>query len=153
MSPAKHMSLEDLDGIGYCPYGVFYAVKDLSNKKKGSHLGGKDTKGYPRVYRKGRNIKLHRAAAVLMGYDLLPTDIVDHLDGSPENNRWDNLRVTDTVGNNGNRIEHRGGHLVGTRKTSSGKWSAQGCRKQKITHIGTYDTQEQAHAAYMRWAK
>ena len=71
---------------------------------------------------------------------------IDHIDGNGRNNSVRNLRVVTQSENQLNRKKYRDGWLAGTSyRKDNNKWSATYKRK----HLGLFDTQEQAHTAYL----
>jgi hypothetical protein len=83
-----------------------------------------------------------------------PVNAIDHKDGNPQNNRFDNLRDVSTAGNiqNQRRAHERNktsGLLGVSRLRGGGRWRARICTNGVNTLIGWYDTPEQAHEAYI----
>lgn len=77
----------------------------------------------------------------------LPKKDVDHHDGDKRNNRWRNLRIatrTQNAGNSRGRVA-----LKGVTQVRTGKYTAQIQKKMRKKHLGTFDTAEEAHAAYV----
>lgn len=75
---------------------------------------------------------------------------IDHIDGNKANNKMQNLRRTTIRGNGQNRKEHRLGHLVGTTfRPKENKWNAQIMYNNSKIHLGRFDTEIDAHKAYM----
>ena len=76
---------------------------------------------------------------------------VEHKDGTLLNNAWTNLRLATRTQNQGNaraRVKFKG-----VSKVRTGKYTAQIQKSGIKLHIGTFDTPEQAHKAYVRRAK
>lgn len=89
----------DIEDFKYDPVsGKFY---NKSGKEIGSY-----TRKYGRFFFKGKEIKLHRLAVYLMLGEW-PTDEVDHIDGNPHNNCWDNLRTCTRRDNAKNRKRYK----------------------------------------------
>jgi hypothetical protein len=83
-----------------------------------------------------------------------PTAVLDHVDGIPSNNAWNNLRPATRAENNRNRRTYReNGYLKGTAPASKGKWRATIMLGRENHILGTFDSQEEAHAAYVEAAK
>jgi len=82
-----------------------------------------------------------------------PANAVDHKDGNPQNNRFDNLRDVSTAGNIQNQRRahdrNKSGLLGVSRLKGGGRWRARICTNGVNTLIGWYDTPEQAHEAYL----
>jgi predicted RNA methylase len=71
--------------------------------------------------------------------------VVDHIDGNPLNNHRSNLRI---CSQHENSLNHRRMYkcatgTVGVRKHRN-RWTARICLNNKITHLGTFDTEEEA---------
>jgi len=83
-----------------------------------------------------------------------PADILDHVDGNPLNNVWSNLRPATRAENNRNRRTRReDGRLKGTLPASRGRWRAVIMLGRENHNLGTFSTQEEAHATYIEAAK
>ena len=84
-----------------------------------------------------------------------PLNDIDHIDGNPRNNSFNNLRDVTTAGNiqNQRRAHNRnktGAGFLGVSKLKSTKrWRARICTKGVQTLIGWFDTPEEAHQAYV----
>jgi len=83
-----------------------------------------------------------------------PTGDVDHIDGNPRNNAFNNLRDVSTAGNiqNQKRAHTRnktGGFLGVSKLKSSKRWRARICTNGVNTLIGWFDTPEEAHQRYL----
>jgi len=79
-----------------------------------------------------------------------PKDAIDHKNGNPADNRWENLRETTSQQNQWNR-RHTGKLPRGVvpSQRSPGRFMARASPGgRKLIYIGTYDTPEEAHAAW-----
>jgi len=76
---------------------------------------------------------------------------VDHRDGDKQNNKWENLRQASVTNNMGNSRPRTA--LKGVTRVRTGKYTAQIQHSMKKIHLGTFDTPEEAHAAYANAAK
>jgi hypothetical protein len=78
---------------------------------------------------------------------------VDHIDGNPHNNRLDNLRDATRVQNMRNTRRPPG--VAGLRGVSrrGRRWIAGIFVAGRKIWLGTYDTPDQAHAAYRQAAR
>ena len=70
---------------------------------------------------------------------------VDHIDHDKHNNAISNLRIATRSQNLHNTVHRKGYDWC--KKTN--KWRARSCVKGKQKTIGYYDTEEEAHAAYV----
>jgi len=150
------------------PYGFKYAPKTgmlyRSRKHKYDVKGGlgpimpQKNRKYPSLTFKGKEISFHRFAVLMMDI-FLPEGklggvgtVVDHKNGNTHDNRWDNLRIVSKRENDQNKASHREGSLCGchrAKKTKKERWEARIVINKKYHHIGTYDTELEAHQAYL----
>jgi hypothetical protein len=123
--------------------------------KAGSSAGTPMLNGYTKIYLDGRQHYAHRLAWLYMT-GAWPKNQVDHLDGQRDRNVWSNLREASHTENARNikvRSDSTSG-LKGVRRASSGsRWVAQIAKAGRRAHLGTFDTPEEAHAAYIAAAK
>jgi hypothetical protein len=101
-----------------------------------------------RIHR--RNYPAHQLAWLYMtGGWGRPT--IDHRDGNPANNRWNNLRRATSSQNNANRRRPRH-NTSGFKGVSlyrrTGKWRACISRNGRLISLGAFRTAQAAHAAY-----
>jgi hypothetical protein len=104
--------------------------------------------GYAIVFVSGRVYLAHRLIwAVVTGS--WPNTGIDHINGSRNDNRWANLRLASKAENGRNRGAPSN-NTSGFKGVSRNKkrWSASIHLDGRKQHLGTYDTPEQAHAAY-----
>lgn len=94
---------------------------------------------------------LHRLAWFFV-HGSLPEMRVDHIDGDTLNNRIANLRLAthaQNLGNSKRRKDNTSGFKGVSADRSGARWRAQIKRNGRIAHLGTFDTPEEAHAAYV----
>lgn len=129
--------------------GKFYWNAYIGSRiKPGMIAGHKSQIGYWIITYQGRPLKAHRLAWFKI-YGFIP-DCLDHINGNTIDNRISNLRESNVIENGRNRIEHRNGSLLGTSfRKDNNKWIAQYWIKNKKLHIGQFNTQEEAHNAYL----
>lgn len=106
-------------------------------------MGGK----YQKVSIYGKLYGIHRLAWFYMTKEW-PADTVDHINGVRDDNRWVNLRAATWSENRRNNPgdKRRRAKLKGVRWMKYGKWSAS-------ISLGSFPTEEEAHAAYARAAR
>jgi hypothetical protein len=75
-----------------------------------------------------------------------PINKIDHADLNPFNNSWSNLREATTGENTANSRNKRPGRLKWTYIQSTGRYQAQVRSKGVIHCLGSYDTEQEAHA-------
>lgn len=150
----KAKSLKSIDKyISYNPEsGEFFWLQDKARATKGSPAGCPDDLGYLKIQFNGKKIKGHRLAYILMGEEV--PDVVDHIDGDPSNNKWDNLRGCTTAENQWNsklsKINTSGFKGVSYFKPR-GTWIARLTVDKKRTTIGYYKTPEEANEALIKY--
>ena len=119
---------------------------DYKQWKKGRAVGTIGKRGYKTLFILGRRYGLHQLIFVYHhGY--LPR-LIDHEDTDELNNRIENLRDLDKIGNalniSGPHVDNQSGFL-GVTKRESGRFTARFRNKG----LGTFDTPEEAHEAYL----
>lgn len=103
--------------------------------------------GYNRVRCNGKNYRRHR----IIAYAYLNLDIddtskhIDHINGDRLCNHIDNLRIVTHQENQHNQT-HAKGYCW---HKHANKWTAQIMVNNKQIHLGLYDTEEDARAAYL----
>lgn len=156
MSKKPRLSIHELrQFIAYEPSsGSFRWVKRFDTRTPGIATGIISSNGYILFSIKGRCYSAHRLA-VAFQTDAWPAGDVDHIDGDRKNNKWDNLRSIDRQGNIQNQRtapkHNRYSGLLGAHYVKeTGKFRARiKCNGVKI-NLGTFETPEEAHAAYVR---
>lgn len=139
----------ELDAVGMLGDGQVFVADMVDNdliKEGGWWWDGR--------YVKTGNGYLHRIIAI-REYGYLPEGMfVDHIDGDPLNLRRGNLRVV-TPQQNAANAAPRGGasQYRGVYKARSGRWAAQIAKEGIRQSLGTYDTEQEAAAAYDAAAK
>ena len=127
-----------------------YAGKEaFTAKKRSGHLHG---------LLFGANTMAHRVAWAVH-YGEAPNGFIDHINHDPADNRIANLRIVDASGNAKNRSPNkrkRSGlpHGVSVRVNMGiNRYFAQIQVEGKNRHLGTFDTPEEAAAAYIKAAQ
>lgn len=100
----------------------------------------------------GKQIQLlaHQVIYAIMGVCIPEGLEVDHQDGNPFNNRWDNLRLATPSQNGANRrrnVEKKSGLPKGVYK-KGGRFEAAMRSAGKYIYCGSFPTPEAAHIAY-----
>lgn len=126
--------------------GLLYWVKTLGNGiQAGQRAGAISKRKYITIMIRGRAYKAHRLA-FLLHYGRFPIGLTDHANGDASDNRIANIREASPLQNAQNRRLHsRKG--INYRK-DRGKWRVMITIAGKRTHLGTFDTAEEAHEAY-----
>jgi len=134
--------------------GVFTWKTSFANHiREGRTAGSLRQTGYIAVKIFGHEYGAHRLAWVYT-YGDWPENQIDHIDGVRHNNRIVNLRQA-THTQNAHNSKKRRGVKCGLKGAFPyrGKFRAKICVKGKNIYLGDYNTEEEAHAAYMAAAK
>lgn len=136
--------------LNYCKEtGVFTWKTDRVSNKINGKVAGSDHKGYIRIILNNKKYMAHRLAWLYV-YGEWP-NIIDHINGIKNDNRIENLRNVNKRENNSNTYKHRNGHLVGTFYAKhANRWRARITINSKIIYLGYYNTQQEAHKAYIQ---
>ena len=111
----------------------------LLRGKSGKVLGSKRKDGYIKVDLKGRQLFAHRVAWKLMTFEE-PPEVIDHIDRDRSNNRWENLRSSDWIRNQGNRI---------CKEVYKKRWGFEARGAEE--YLGVFKTEKEAHQTYVQW--
>lgn len=130
--------------------GDFTRLKSAFPSKVGTRPESLMANGYFCISLGGANHYAHRLAFMWM-LGRWPNKGVDHMNATRTDNRWVNLREADQALNMQNRrmpgTNNTHGFL-GVRRNHK-RWSA-GIVAEGVRHyLGTYDSPEEAHAAYL----
>ena len=122
----------------------------ISGRNAGRCVGHKKTRGYLQIEFEGKRLHAHRLAWLLF-YKCAPNGVIDHIDGVTSNNKISNLRCVSHSTNLGNIHKPQSSSTTGYRGVSkkAGRYRAAFRFNCKTYHIGTFDTAEEAHAAYV----
>lgn len=118
----------------------------VAKQSPGRNLGHVDSQGYRTIFW-GRKWFLSHRLAWLISTGSLPKDQIDHKNLDRLDNRLANLRECSRAQNAANTVA-RGKRLKGVGLLPSGRFKAQIRFKRKRIYIGSYDTEEEANAAY-----
>jgi hypothetical protein len=130
------------------------SMRAVAGQKAGSvdRVNGRNGRILIRV--DGKCYRAHQLAWLYMTGEW-PAAEIDHRDLNGRNNRWRNLRLAsrhDNVRNCAKR-SHSRWPFKGVRQLRSGRWNARVRLEGREINIGTFDTVEQAHEAYMAKAR
>ncbi len=139
---SDHVSVETLRNL--FQYDPSSGV--LTHVRTGKPAGSKASKGC-RVSVLKEDYMAHRIIWLLMTGDE-PPEVIDHKDGNPFNNKWSNLRSS-SHSLNGRNKPTRGY----TWDSSVRKWKAQMVINGKQKFLGRFDSEKEAHEAYMNACK
>lgn len=134
--------------------GLFHwKVANGPRVKAGAVAGTRNHQGYRRIQLDGLIYAAHRLAFLYME-GAFPPDMVDHINGVRDDNRWCNLRHATRSENNANAKLRRDSTTgaKGVYKRRSGRFSARVRYQGQEYALGTFDTIVEASAAYERAA-
>jgi hypothetical protein len=138
------------DWLAYDPLtGLFWWKKNLGRKIKAGTMCGVPRGYHITIGFQRRRYLAHRLAWVLVTGQQ-PPSVIDHKDADGRNNRWANLRAATDALNGANR-RRQGTHSKGTHNLK-GRWQAHIRVNGKKLHLGSFGTEEEAHAAYVKAA-
>lgn len=151
MAALTHSRLTQV--VNYDPKtGVFRWLKVARNTgiRVGAVAGGvQKATGYYRIQIDGSCYFAHRLAWLYMTGEW-PRETVDHRDRNKLNNAWTNLRAASPSQNTQN-IGRRSTNRVGLKGVTRSRTRFMACISidKKQTYLGTFETAEEAHAAYV----
>jgi len=126
--------------------GEFTRAKSIKGYKAGVKCGNITRNGYIEITVSRKRTLAHRLAFFWMTGAWPPND-VDHINGDRTDNRWANLRLATRTQNMWNLApRNKGTHKHGDR------WRAQIKTNGVKRHIGMFDTEAEAQAAYCKAA-
>lgn len=132
--------------------GLFRWAVSRKKASAGKVAGSIMDTGHVRIETGGVRYLAHRLAWLYMTGDW-PAGWVDHKDGDPGNNQWQNLRLASPTQNNWNRKPNASGLKGVSYVPRRKKWRAQIRVDGKKKEIGVFQTPEEAHDAYCREAE
>jgi len=129
--------------------GYFFSK---SNRRYGKKLGWVNDSGYV-VISIGDGVfhRAHRLAWYFVNGSF-PVNDIDHINGIRDDNRFCNLREANRSQNMQNtKNPHRDNKsgLAGVSCNNGKYWFSRICHEGIIYHLGSYDSPEKAHAAYL----
>jgi hypothetical protein len=120
--------------------------------KAGDEAGCVKSAGYRYIQIDGKAYRSHRLAW-LITHGCWPSLVIDHMNGNKDDNRIANLRdVTkqQNACNNNLQRQRTSSRFPGVSlRKKTGKWGAYLTRDNKTKALGVFDTEEEAHAAFI----
>lgn len=124
-------------------------------RKVGLKPAGTLKDGYLRLVHQGKVMYAHRVIYFMQTGEA-PTELVDHINGKRNDNRWVNLRGATSQQNIFNsclrkhgKVKSKGVHVCNT----TGRYRVQIKHNGRNRHIGRFDTVKEAKAAYTKAAQ
>lgn len=132
--------------------GVFTWKTSTSNRVKTGHRAGcVSDRGYVIIGVDADEYRAHRLAWLYV-YGSAP-DRIDHKNRNRQDNRICNLRPATSSQSNMNRPARRNGLKGVDFFKARQKWRARVHKEGKATHLGYFDTEQEAHSVYWDAAK
>ena len=131
--------------------GVLRWRVQQARMKAGDIAGSTTDTGYWRISIDGRVFKAHRIIWKFMTGEDPPAE-VDHVDTIGLNNRWSNLRLASSSQNKANarlRSDNTSGLKGSSWHKQIKRWISYIHKDGKRHHLGTFDSAQDAHAAYL----
>jgi hypothetical protein len=119
-------------------------------RKAGDKAGTIDNNGYQKISVDKKLYYAHRLAWLYVNGEF-PSQIIDHINGNPSDNRIENLRNVSSSENAQNRSKastRNATGFLGVFKKPSGRYSFQISVKGKFHRGKEFDTAEEAYEAY-----
>lgn len=155
------MPIEELKGFLFIGSDgrVHWTSKSFLKRGKNTLAGKWKQDGYREITIQGRKFLEHRVIWALH-YGEWPTQILDHINGMPGDNRIENLRQVSNGQNQLNKLCHRNGRMAGvTFHKLSGKWLASvpgtllNPPAKVKKYLGTFESQEAAGNAIIEYCR
>ena len=134
--------------------GLLYWTEATNKQFRNKVAGAVNKRGHVHINCKGKQMQAHRIAWLLT-YGEWPKNGIEHIDKNPRNNRIANLRDIDKCSieqNNDKPLSNNKTKLLGVSRFHK-KWRAQIQFDGFHKYLGSFDTPEMAHEAYMEAKK
>jgi hypothetical protein len=145
-----HTRLREL--AHYCPEtGQFTHLQSKGRKKAGMPAGSLRSDGYVYIMFDGQRALAHRFAWLYVTNEW-PTQEIDHRDGNKANNAFANLRQVSRRMNTENKRTAKRTSTTGLLGVIRHRHKFVACivSEGKRTYLGTFETPEDAHEAYVQ---
>ncbi len=129
--------------------GKLYWTQDVhARARTGWEAGAKNKGGYHAIQFRGVKYLAHRLAFFFMGEDV--PDIIDHINRDVADNRWDNLRPSNYLHNNGRMRRPESGRKSKYQgvEPHRRKFKATVCYRGSVIYLGLHSTEELASECY-----
>jgi len=123
--------------------------------KAGNLAGTPQKRGSISIKIGGRQYLAHRLVWLYV-HGEFPSNLIDHIDGNPSNNRLDNIREctnSENLKNQATSKRNTSGFKGVTFHKLTGKWQAGARLNGKRIHLGLFSTPEEASQVYNDFAK
>ena len=132
--------------------GIVYRIVRHSSMQPGTRASFVRDQTIPYLYvmLNGIRFRAHRICWIWYNQAEIPCGMeVDHINRIPSDNRKENLRVVEGRENQRNRSDNKSGYPGVSERKGKGTWRACICTNRKKTHLGTFQTKEEANQAYL----
>ena len=149
----KQLTAEHLrEVLSYDPSTGVFTWRKARPKVRAGMVAGGDCRGYTVIRIDLVLYQAHRLAWLYV-HGRWPKELIDHINGNPSDNRLCNLPEATQSQNMGNaRLRKKSKSGFKGVRSSCSKWIAY-LGGHKYKHLGTFDTPEEAHAAYLAAAQ
>jgi hypothetical protein len=130
---------------------LIWTIRPRKNTPIGSKAGRIHKFGYVVVRYQGQDYKVHRIIWLWMKGEW-PEDEIDHKDRNKANNIWTNLRPATTSQNRYNSVRKNTTSGLKGVVANGNRWQARIKRDNKYICLGTFNTPDEAHQAYVEAA-
>jgi hypothetical protein len=130
-------------------------ISSFDAREAGTVAGGGNGNGYSSITLRGHGGRYYaHHLAWLHFHGQWPSGVIDHINMNRADNRIANLRVANETQNRANtgRRRHNTSGFKGV-SNCDGRWRAKIGVNRKSIHLGTFNTPEAAHEAYMAAAR
>ena len=132
--------------FSYDPTTGIFTHKTITTSKRIGQRGGhlKKSNGYRFLYIDGRYQREHRMAYLYMTGEY--PEVIDHVNGIKDDNRWDNLRSCTQAQNCCNAVTYKNNQLgiKGISVGKAGNFIARISHNKRTYNLGTFDNLELA---------
>lgn len=139
--------------------GKLYWKNHWVNNRRASLIGKEvgviSPNGYRHTRIDGKDYLVHRLIYQMQVGFTVPSNLqIDHVNNNKLDNRFINLRVVNSRRNHRNRKAHNQGKLVGASfRKDSGRWRSIIHINGKNITVGNFNTELEAHIAYIEASK
>ncbi|MBT9571084.1 MAG: HNH endonuclease [Pseudomonas umsongensis] len=143
----------DIDWSQYFSYAngeLFWIANTGTKNRVGTRAGRVIHDGYREIRLLGGYYREHRVIYEILNGEIPDGMLIDHVNGIRTDNRIENLRLVDTLGNtrnNAKSAKNKTGHVGVSWCKAVGKWRAQIGVNNRQVWIGSFDDFDQAVAA------
>lgn len=142
--------------VSYCQYtGVFISIKRRQGCRLGVVRGTATAEGHLQCMIDGKHYLMHRLAWLYIT-GAWPKNLLDHIDGNPENNAFTNLREA-TASQNSQNLKKFKSHnklkVIGVCRNGNGFRAEISIDRQKTRKRKTFKTIDEAAMQYLQWKR